>query len=99
MTHPQEPSLTLDTALLILTTANAITAPFTLRGGRFMAGTVLITGGAGFIGSHLCDELLRQGYRVRALDSLLPQVHGPAAGRPSYLAAEVELIRGDVRDP
>lgn len=35
-----------------------------------MAGCVLITGGAGFIGSHLADELLRHGYRVRALDSL-----------------------------
>lgn len=38
---------------------------------------VLITGGAGFIGSHLADELLRCGYRVRALDNLSPQVHGP----------------------
>lgn len=64
-----------------------------------MGGTVLITGGAGFIGSHLADELLRHGYRVRVLDSLLPQVHGPDAGRPEYLAPEVELVRGDVRDP
>jgi dTDP-L-rhamnose 4-epimerase len=63
-----------------------------------MAGTVLITGGAGFIGSHLADELLRHGYRVRVLDSLIPQVHGPAASRPQYLDAEVELIKGDVRD-
>src|SRR5437588_2475077 len=59
---------------------------------------VLITGGAGFIGSHLADELLRQGYRVRALDNLSPQVHGQARGRPRYLSPEVELMVGDVRD-
>ena len=40
--------------------------------------TVLITGGAGFIGSHLADELLKRGHRIRALDSLIPQVHGDA---------------------
>jgi dTDP-L-rhamnose 4-epimerase len=57
---------------------------------------VLITGGAGFIGSHLADDLLARGYRVRVLDCLLPQVH--PGGRPDYLAAEVELIVGDVRD-
>lgn len=62
-------------------------------------GSVLITGGAGFIGSHLGDELLRHGYRVRVLDSLLPQVHGPDARRPDYLNKEIELIKGDVRDP
>ena len=60
---------------------------------------VLITGGAGFIGSHLSDELLEHGYRVRALDSMSDQVHGDASERPDYLAADVELIRGDVRDP
>lgn len=60
---------------------------------------VLITGGAGFIGSHLADELLLHGYQVRVLDCLLPQVHGPDAERPEYLAADVELIVGDVRDP
>jgi dTDP-L-rhamnose 4-epimerase len=64
-----------------------------------MKGSVLITGGAGFIGSHLADELLRHGYRVRVLDSLVPQVHGPDAVRPGYLDPEVELVRGDVRDP
>ena len=63
-----------------------------------MKGNVLITGGAGFIGSHLADELLRHGYRVRVLDSLVPQVHGPDAVRPRYLDPEVELIKGDVRD-
>jgi dTDP-L-rhamnose 4-epimerase len=64
-----------------------------------MSGRVLITGGAGFIGSHLADELLDKGYQVRALDNLAEQVHGPEAGRPSYLHPDVELLRGDVRDP
>jgi dTDP-L-rhamnose 4-epimerase len=60
---------------------------------------ILITGGAGFIGSHLADELLSRGYTVRALDNLSPQVHGAGASRPEYLDEEVELVRGDVRDP
>jgi dTDP-L-rhamnose 4-epimerase len=60
-------------------------------------GRILITGGAGFIGSHVADELLERGYRVRALDSLAPQVH-PHGTRPDYLAEDVELIVGDVRD-
>ena len=63
-----------------------------------MAGSVLITGGAGFIGSHLSDELLRHGDRVRVLDSLVPQVHGPGGNRPAYLDPDVGLIKGDVRD-
>ena len=64
-----------------------------------MSRLVLITGGAGFIGSHVADELLRQGYRVRALDNLNPQVHGEGQRRPDYLASDVELHVGDVRDP
>ncbi|HVE54503.1 MAG TPA: SDR family NAD(P)-dependent oxidoreductase, partial [Ramlibacter sp.] len=59
---------------------------------------VLITGGAGFIGSHLADELLAQGYEVRVLDSLEPQVHGEARRRPDYLSGDVELVVGDVND-
>ena len=59
---------------------------------------VLITGGAGFVGSHLADGLLRQGHAVRVLDDLTPQVH-PGGLRPGYLSQEVELVRGDVRDP
>jgi dTDP-L-rhamnose 4-epimerase len=59
---------------------------------------ILITGGAGFIGSHLADELISHGYSVRALDNLSPQVHGLEATRPSYLHPDVELIVGDVRD-
>src|SRR4051794_40931614 len=63
-----------------------------------MARTALITGGAGFIGSHAALELLARGYRVRALDNLDAQVHEDRR-RPDYLDAEVELIEGDVRDP
>ncbi|WP_210358404.1 NAD-dependent epimerase/dehydratase family protein [Sphingomonas beigongshangi] len=62
-----------------------------------MTETVLITGGAGFIGRFVADELLRRGNRVRVLDSLIPQVHGDV-DRPPLLSDEVELIRGDVRD-
>jgi dTDP-L-rhamnose 4-epimerase len=56
---------------------------------------VLVTGGAGFIGSHLVDKLLADGLEVRVLDVLDPQVHD---GRPSYLHAGAELVEGDVRD-
>ncbi len=59
---------------------------------------ILITGGAGFIGSHLADALLASGHTVRALDNLEPQVHGAARQRPSYLDPRVELITGDIRD-
>lgn len=59
---------------------------------------VLITGGAGFIGSHLADEILGRGARVRVLDNLAPQVHGSDRRRPEYLAPDVELLVGDVRD-
>jgi dTDP-L-rhamnose 4-epimerase len=58
---------------------------------------VLITGGAGFIGSHLADHLLAEGHDVRALDSLDAQVH-PTGERPDYLDPAVELQVGDVRD-
>jgi dTDP-L-rhamnose 4-epimerase len=58
---------------------------------------VLITGGAGFIGSHLADRLLADGHDVRAFDNLDPQVHA-AGERPDYLDDDVELVVGDVRD-
>ena len=64
-----------------------------------MSKQVLITGGAGFIGSHVARELLRRGYAVRALDNLSPQVHGAGQARPAYLEPDVELVVGDVRDP
>ncbi len=58
---------------------------------------VLVTGGAGFIGSHTVDRLLGAGYEVRILDGLLPPVH--ADGQPLHRAPEgVEIIRGDVRE-
>jgi dTDP-L-rhamnose 4-epimerase len=60
---------------------------------------ILVTGGAGFIGSHLADELLGLGHHVRVLDNLTPQVHGGERRRPDYLAADVELIVGDVSNP
>jgi dTDP-L-rhamnose 4-epimerase len=62
-----------------------------------MSQQILITGGAGFIGSHVADDLLAHGHRVRALDNLTPQVH-PDRARPSYLSPDVELMVGDVRD-
>src|SRR5215213_4701542 len=65
------------------------------RGGSMTS--ILITGGAGFIGSHLADELLRHGYHVRVLDSLVGQVHGDAE-QPPELSPDAELLIGDLRD-
>lgn len=59
---------------------------------------VLVTGGAGFIGSYLVDALLSKGYQVRVFDSLEPQVHGEARRVPPYLNPTAELVVGDVRD-
>jgi dTDP-L-rhamnose 4-epimerase len=56
---------------------------------------VLVTGGAGFIGSHVVDALLEQGFDVRVLDSLDPQVHD---GHPGHLNPDAEFVLGDVRD-
>ena len=57
---------------------------------------ILVTGGAGFIGSHLVDLLLKSGYAVRVLDILQERVH--PFGKPKYLAPEVDFIKGDVSD-
>lgn len=62
-----------------------------------MSKQILITGGAGFVGSHLADGLLKAGHGVRILDDLTPQVH--PGGVPEYLSPDVELMIGDVRDP
>lgn len=56
---------------------------------------ILITGGCGFIGRYVTEELLEQGYKVRVLDSLIDQVHGEAA---AAVPEGVELVRADVRD-
>ncbi len=68
-----------------------------------MGKSVLVTGGAGFVGSHLVDELIARGHRVRVLDRLEPQVHGADATkpgfRPEYLHTDAELITGDTGDP
>ena len=57
---------------------------------------ILVTGGAGFIGSHLVDALVERGHRVRILDSLVEQVHGASA--PAHLNNAAEFMRGDVCD-
>lgn len=61
-----------------------------------MSKKVLVTGGAGFLGSHMVDALLRRGDSVRVFDNLTPQVH--PAGLPDYLPRDVEVLRGDMRD-
>jgi dTDP-L-rhamnose 4-epimerase len=59
---------------------------------------VLVTGGAGFVGSHTVDALLARGHEVRVLDNLEPQVHGATDRPPDHLSRECEFVRGDVRD-
>jgi dTDP-L-rhamnose 4-epimerase len=61
-------------------------------------GRALITGGAGFIGSHTAAELLRAGYEVRVLDSLAPPVHTGNGTWPDWLSGDVERVAGDVRN-
>jgi dTDP-L-rhamnose 4-epimerase len=61
-----------------------------------MNGRILVTGGAGFIGSHVVDALLDRGHEVRVLDLLLGAAHRE---RPGFLDPRAELIEGDVRDP
>ncbi len=61
-----------------------------------MSKKILVTGGAGFVGSHLVDALLSEGHEVRVFDNLTPQVH--SNGRPEYLAQGIEFINGDMRD-
>jgi len=61
-----------------------------------VAAKVLVTGGAGFIGSHTVDLLLERGYDVRVLDALQARVH--PRGKPPYVPAGVEFLQGDVAD-
>ncbi len=63
-----------------------------------MADRILITGGAGFIGSFLADALVERGCQVRIYDALVPQVHGPEQALPEYLNPGAEFVQGDVRD-
>lgn len=58
----------------------------------------MITGGAGFIGSHTADALIAQGHTVRILDILDPQIHGTSGNFPAYLHPAVQCVQGDVRD-
>lgn len=62
-----------------------------------MAGKkILITGGAGFVGSHTADALVKHGHQVRVYDNLSKQVH--PKGAPGYLSSDLEFVQGDVRD-
>jgi len=63
-----------------------------------LANRILVTGGAGFVGSHLVEALLARGYEVRVYDALVGQVHGEEASSPRYLPDGVEFIHADVRD-
>ncbi len=76
--------------------ANAC-GPTAAAPGRTDVTRALVTGGAGFIGSHTVDALLARGYEVRVLDLLTPPVHDGSV--PSYVPPEVEFVRGDVTDP
>lgn len=59
---------------------------------------VLITGGAGFIGSHTADKLIQLGHNVKIIDNLDPQVHGSTLMFPSYLNKKIEMINSDIND-
>jgi len=59
---------------------------------------ILVTGGAGFIGSYLVDKLIELGYEVMVFDNLEPQVHGDGQKIPKYLNKECEFIKGDIRN-
>ena len=67
-----------------------------------MTEKILVTGGAGFIGSYIVDQLIQAGHTVRVLDNLEPQVHGGLREQgqwPSYANPDAEYLIGDIRDP
>src|SRR5258708_11569534 len=68
----------------------------TLEQKNMSAKKILITGGAGFVGSHVADALLAAGHEVRIFDNFAQQVHGD--GIPAYLSSELEVLEGDMRD-
>ena len=63
-----------------------------------MSKEILITGGAGFIGSHLVDFLLDKGHVITVLDNLEEQVHGKIKKQPSYLNTDIKFIKGSLSD-
>jgi dTDP-L-rhamnose 4-epimerase len=64
--------------------------------GMLRAMRILVTGGAGFVGSHVVDLLVDAGHRVVVVDRLHPRAHG---GRPGYLRADAEFVQADLADP
>jgi dTDP-L-rhamnose 4-epimerase len=63
-----------------------------------MTEKILVTGGAGFIGSFLVDALVERGHEVRIYDALVPQVHGPQQAPPDYVNPGAEFVQGDMCD-
>src|SRR6266705_6776147 len=63
---------------------------------KAMTKRALVTGGAGLIGSHVTDLLVREGCKVRVLDNLEPQTH--RRGKPAWINEKAEFIEGDLRD-
>ena len=63
-----------------------------------MAKKILVTGGAGFIGSHTVDALIQRGHSVRILDNLDQEVHGRERKAPSWLNPDAEFLAGDIRN-
>src|SRR5438105_13091759 len=61
-----------------------------------MAKKILLTGGAGFVGSHTAEALLTRGHQVKVFDNLSQQAH--QTGLPEYLSPEIEFVEGDIRD-